>query len=220
MLVSHGHSVPKLDDTREFRDFESGMVGFGVRICKTGGCRVPWKSLSGAVRSISHVACDLKCRRTAWFDLQGGLGRIHPNEGCSMYLHEVASDSYVLLQAKWAVGKARELIGHLDPTHVIVHRSEPTDSYYLYTKSEAMGRLANHDAQTTLFDAFNLHESTATPTSDAFAAADEVPDRAVVLEEGRVVGFFDATVPPTERGTKRGSDLAGLHGLRGSVGGS
>ena len=28
-----------------------------------------------------------------------------------MHLHEVASDSYVLLQAKWAVGKARELIG-------------------------------------------------------------------------------------------------------------
>ena len=120
-----------------------------------------------------------------------------------MYLHEVASDSYVLLQARWAVGKARELIGHLDPTHVIVHRSEPTDFYYLYTKSEAIGRLANHNAQTTLFDAFNLHESTATPTRDAFAAADEVPDRAVVMEEGRVVGFFDVIAPPTKRGTKR-----------------
>ena len=131
-----------------------------------------------------------------------------------MYLHEVASDSYVLLQAKWAVGKARELIGRLDPTHVIVHRSEPTDFYYLYTKSEAIGRLANHDAQTTLFDAFNLHESTATPTSDAFAAADEVPDRAVVMEEGRVVGFFDATVPPTERGTKRGGGERGPGGVR------
>src|SRR5512135_257113 len=121
-----------------------------------------------------------------------------------MYLHEVASDSYVLLHARGAVGKARELIGCLDPTHVIVHRSEPTDSYYLYTKSEAIGRLVHHDAQRTLFDAFNLNESTATPTSDAFAAADEVPDRAVVMEEGRVVGFFDATVPPTEKGTKRG----------------
>ena len=131
-----------------------------------------------------------------------------------MYLHEVASDSYVLLQAKWAVGKARELIGRLDPTHVIVHRSEPTDFYYLYTKSEAIGRLANHDAQATLFDAFNLHESTATPTRDAFAAADEVPDRAVVMEEGRVVGFFDATVPPTERGTKRGGGQRGSGGVR------
>ena len=121
-----------------------------------------------------------------------------------MYLHEVASDSYVLLQAKWAVSKARELIGCLDPTHVIVHRSEPTDFYYLYTKSEAIGRLANHDAQTTLFDAFNLHESTATPTRDSFTAADLVPDRAIVMEEGRVVGFFDATIPPTQMGTKRG----------------
>lgn len=128
-----------------------------------------------------------------------------------MYVHEVASDSYVLLQAKWAVGKARELIWQLDPTHVIVHRSEPTDFYYLYTKSEALGRLANHDAQMTLFDAFNLHESTATPTRDAFATADEVPDRAIVLEEGRVVGFFDATAPPTERGTMRGGGERG-HG--------
>lgn len=121
-----------------------------------------------------------------------------------MYLHEVASDSYVLLQAKWAVGKARELIGRLDPTHVIVHRSEPTDFYYLYTKSEALGRLATQDDQTTLFDALGLHEYTATPTSDAFAPAEKVPARAVVLEDGRVVGFFDATVPPTESGTKRG----------------
>ncbi|HMB07611.1 MAG TPA: TCAD7 domain-containing protein, partial [Isosphaeraceae bacterium] len=97
---------------------------------------------------------------------------------------------------------------------MIVHHSEPTDSYYLYTKSEARGRLANHDAQTTLFDAFNLHESTATPTSDAFAAADEVPDWAVVMEEGRVVGFFDATVPPTERGTRRGDGEPGYDGVQ------
>ena len=131
-----------------------------------------------------------------------------------LYLHEVASDSYVLLQAKWAVGRARELIERLDPTHVIVHRSEPTDLYYLYTKSEAIGRLANHDAQATLFDAFNLQESTATPTRDAFAPADEVPDRAVVIEEGRVVGFFDATTPPTERGTKRGGGERGPGGVR------
>ena len=132
-----------------------------------------------------------------------------------MYLHEVASDSYVLLQAKWAVGKARELIGRLDPTHVIVHRSDPTDFYYLYTKSEAIGRLVNHDPQTTLFDAFNLHEYTSTPTLDAQTALfdafnlheytstptmdavtiadDRVPDRVVVMDVGHVVGFLDAT---------------------------
>jgi hypothetical protein len=129
-----------------------------------------------------------------------------------MYLHEVASSSYVLLQAKCAVGKARGLIECLDPTHVIVHRSEPTDFYYLYTKLDAMGRLAKHDAQTTLFDAFNLHEYTATPTSGAFTAADVVPDRAVVVEEGRVVGFFDASVPPPERGARRGNGEPGDRG--------
>ncbi len=65
MLVLHGHCVSKLDDTRGFRDFESGMVGLEVRICKTGGRQVPWKSLSGAVRSVSHGTCDLNSGRTA-----------------------------------------------------------------------------------------------------------------------------------------------------------
>ena len=60
-----------------------------------------------------------------------------------MYLHEVASDSYVLLQANWTVSKARDLIEHLNPTHVIVHRAEPTDFYYLYSKLEAIGQLAS-----------------------------------------------------------------------------
>ena len=63
-----------------------------------------------------------------------------------MYIREVASNAYVLLQAKWTVAKASELIDRLDPTHVIVHRSQPTDSYYLYIKSEATGRLAAHGA--------------------------------------------------------------------------
>jgi hypothetical protein len=118
----------------------------------------------------------------------------------------------VLLQGGWTAGKVRELLEHLKPTHVIVHRSEPTDLYYLYTQAEAIDRLAIHDARTTLFDAFNLRESTATPERDAFTAADEVPDRAVVVEEGRVVGFFDATVPPARRGTKRGTGQPGNRG--------
>jgi len=54
VLVSHGHCVPKLDDTRGFRDFESGIVGSGARICMTSGRRVSWKPLFGAVCSISH----------------------------------------------------------------------------------------------------------------------------------------------------------------------
>src|SRR5690349_6138426 len=121
-----------------------------------------------------------------------------------MYLHEAASDSYVLLQAGRTTDKVRELLEHLKPTHVIVHRSGPTDLYYLYTKAEAIDRLTNDDSRTTLLEAFNLQECTATPSRNAFAMVDEVPNRAVVVEGGRVVGFFDATVPRAERGTRRG----------------
>ena len=131
-----------------------------------------------------------------------------------MYVHEVTSDSYVSLRATSRVGKARELLERLNPTHLIVHRSEPSDFYYLYTKSEAMAILGNHDAQATLFDALNLHEYTATPTRDAFTGADLVPNRAVVMEEGRVVGFFDANVPRTEKGTRRGDGERGPGGVR------
>src|SRR5208337_1329117 len=85
VLVSHGHCVPKLDNARGFRDFESGMVGLGVGICKTGGCRVPWKSLSGAARSISHVACDLKWQEDSLVRLTGRIGA-NPSERGVLYV--------------------------------------------------------------------------------------------------------------------------------------
>jgi hypothetical protein len=120
-----------------------------------------------------------------------------------MYLHEVTADTFVLLQAGWPVGKARQLIERLTATHVIVHRTDPQDYYYLFTKSEALGRLAHAPDQMSIHDAFNLHESAATPTLDAYANAETAPDRTVVLEDGHVIGFFDAIVPPPAR-TKRG----------------
>jgi len=113
-----------------------------------------------------------------------------------VYLHEVAGDNFVLLQAGWPVERARRLIERLAPTHVIVHRTEPEDYYYLYTASEALDRLASAYDDASIFDAFNLHEHDATPTYDAYANADLSPDRSVVIEEGLVVGFFDVTVPP------------------------
>ncbi len=124
-----------------------------------------------------------------------------------MYLHEVASNAFVLLQAGWPVGKARQLIGRLEPTHVIVYRTDPRDYYHLYTKSEALGRLAGAPDQISLYYAFNLHEYTATPTLDAYANAETAPDRSVVIEDGLVIGFFDVTVPPpASESFKRGMD--------------
>jgi len=114
-----------------------------------------------------------------------------------MYLHEVALDTFVLLQASWPVGKACQLIAGLKPTHVIVHRTDPAGYYYLYTTLEVLYRLERKPNRMSLHDALNLHEYVATPALDAYANAETAPTRSVVLEDGRVIGFFDVTVPPS-----------------------
>ncbi|MBM4431623.1 MAG: CHAT domain-containing protein [Chloroflexi bacterium] len=130
-----------------------------------------------------------------------------------MYLHEVAMDTFVVLQADWPAGKARHLIESLNPTHVIVHRTDgPRHLYYLFTRSLALGRLAAYHDHVPVREALDLHEHTSTPVADAYARAEGAPDRAVVIEEGRVVGFFDAAVAP------RGPTRRDLHlPERGSV---
>ena len=112
-----------------------------------------------------------------------------------MYLHEVVRDTFVLLPAGWPAGKARQLVEHLEPTHVIVHRTEPEDYYYLYTESEVLDRLADAPGQMSIYDVFDLHEYRPTPILGAYANAETAPDHSVVLEEGRVIGFRDVTLP-------------------------
>jgi len=116
-----------------------------------------------------------------------------------LHLHEIAAESFVLLQAEWPVRKALELVTHLERTHVIVHRLEPTDFYYLYPREEALACLRNTDPDVTIHQAFNLHEGDATPALDAYSDAREAPDRTVVLDEGRVVGFYDIDLPPSQQ---------------------
>jgi hypothetical protein len=125
-----------------------------------------------------------------------------------MYLHEIAMDSFIIVQADWPAEKARQAIERLRPTHVIVHRTEPQDYYYLYTQEEVLERLGYADDQELVHDAFGLHEYTATDTVDAYADAGATEGRrAVVLDEGRVAGFYDPRVrpgPPPTRGVTRG----------------
>lgn len=120
-----------------------------------------------------------------------------------MELFEVAEDTFVLLPASWLSGKARQFMKGLEFTHVIVQRTEePQAYYYLYTKTEALNLLAHAGDQQLILDAFNLHEYTATAALDAHTNADKAPDRTVVLDEGRVVGFFDVE-DLTENGLTR-----------------
>jgi len=126
-----------------------------------------------------------------------------------IYLHEVATDTFVLVQADWSVDKARQLIEALNPTHVIVHRFESKDEeyYYLYTKLNVCDFLRSAPKQEPIRIALDLHEGKATPTLDAYTNAEMVPDRSVVVENGRVIGFFDATVRPS-RSSKVRRDIS------------
>ena len=112
-----------------------------------------------------------------------------------MYLHEVLMDTFVLLQARGLVDQARRLIEHLHPTHVIIYRSEPQEAYYLRTYEEVAPLLERAPKQAILQEALDLHEDRTTPTLEAYTTADTAPDRCIIVDEGRLLGFFDATLP-------------------------
>jgi bacillolysin len=126
---------------------------------------------------------------------------------------QVVQKSFLLVHASWGTGKARQLIRALEPSHVIVHRSDGDDYYYLYTAQAALeqlgtGRLLD---DTTVQEALRLHEYDAAPLVDLHESAKGVTDRCIVHEEGRVVGFFDPTrAPPARtRSITRGAVLRG-----------
>src|SRR5690348_12407587 len=118
-----------------------------------------------------------------------------------MNVQEVASASFVLLQADWPVGKARRAVDGLwEATHIIVHRRDKHDEYHLLTSEEAVQRMSRAAAETPLWRALALRTHDAAALVEVHADAEAIPDRCVVHEQGRVIGFFDATVPPPRRG--------------------
>jgi hypothetical protein len=102
--------------------------------------------------------------------------------------HLIQTD-FVLLEADWPADQSRQLIDQVRPSHVIVHRREAErDYYYLYSRKEALDLLPLGKSVRAAFD---LHESAATPLLDHLTPIDALPARAVVLEDGRLVGYFD-----------------------------
>lgn len=129
-----------------------------------------------------------------------------------VYLREIAYDSFVVLEATWPVDQARQIVSNMnDITHVIVHRMEGGEEYYyLYTRDEAQSRLAGAPDAATILDGFNLHESAATVTLDAYTLVEAAPDRVVVLDGNDLVQFYDASLSlpafSGEKGTMRGDE--------------
>lgn len=118
--------------------------------------------------------------------------------------HQITQTRFVLLQAGWPVTKGRALVEALKPPHVIARCSNPEEYYYLYSVEEALTRLNQAADVTAIQVAFDLHETEATPLLEAHTDAEDAPDRCIMQEDGRLLGFFDASVPPvisSRRGT-------------------
>jgi hypothetical protein len=121
-----------------------------------------------------------------------------------MDLQQIAQTTFVLLEATWPVSRGRELVEALNPTHVIVHRHDPQQYYYLYTREEALGLFHLSVDTYPIQQAFHLHKFDATPLLEAHSNAEDAPDRCIIHEGGKLIGFFDATVPPAIRSRRRG----------------
>jgi len=135
-----------------------------------------------------------------------------------MYLRDIVEESFVLVQADWQVGKARGLIEALNPTHVVVHRTDPRDSkdyYYLFTKEEALCKLGTWPSQETCDEAFGLHEYQVVDRLDSYADVETAKDQGIVMENGQVIGFFDFTVPPVGVRTRKAATREVAPGMSG-----
>jgi hypothetical protein len=113
-----------------------------------------------------------------------------------MNIQQVAMTTFVLLQATWTVENGRRLTERLKPSHVIVHGRDPQDVYYLFSAQEALTLFAHTSNGLSIREAVRLDERCMTPTVESTTDAEQAPDQCIVLENGRLVGFFDVTVPP------------------------
>ena len=113
-----------------------------------------------------------------------------------IYLRHMARDAFVVLQAGSPVGQARSILKGLEQvTHLIAHGAGPQGGYYLFTRREALALLARARRQMPLGDALGLAQRPLTPVLDAYADAATAPDRAIVVQDRRLVGFVDAIEP-------------------------
>src|SRR2546421_10350770 len=108
-----------------------------------------------------------------------------------MNLQQVAMTTFVLLQATWPVEDGRQLTERLKPSHVIVHDHDPQDAYYLFSAQEALTQFAHVANGLSIHEAAHLDERTAAPAVEGDTDAEQSPDQCIVLEDGRLIGFFD-----------------------------
>jgi hypothetical protein len=122
-------------------------------------------------------------------------------------LGNFVDQSFVVVRASLTAIEVQRLVERLKPSHVIVAGAANEDSYHLFSTQEALALLSVTNAQTPVLAALGLEQRSATPSLDADDDELSAPDQAVVLDEGRVIGFVDFTAPPPPI-TKSGSTNA------------
>lgn len=107
-------------------------------------------------------------------------------------LRDVMERSFVLVPAVWSTGDVKSLLRRLEPSHLIVHYPavSGTEAYYLLRPAH----LADANDTAPLHEVLRLNQRAATPTFDAYDDEVSAPSQAVVLDEGRVIGFLDADI--------------------------
>ena len=109
-----------------------------------------------------------------------------------MDLKQAASTSFVRIEASWSAGRSHALVERLGPTHVILRRGGPPELYYLVPGHDAIYRLGCIPEAAPTGEAFDWAGLTPTQLVDGHEDVDGAPDPCIVLDEGRILGVYDA----------------------------
>jgi hypothetical protein len=115
-----------------------------------------------------------------------------PSLYAPMALRHMAQKGYVMLRADLSVDEGLARIDRLKPSHVIVHRTDYRDLYYLFSTFQIVSLLKESYRQMPLYEALDLHERDRTPTFNPCITIpiDKLPSKAIVVEDANVVGFI------------------------------
>lgn len=111
-----------------------------------------------------------------------------------IYLHEIARDDFMLLQGEQDATLGAAALAWIQAARIIVSASSEDGHvvFWLLSADELQARV--QAARGALREA--LSAVPPTPALDAYAAAEETPERCVVLEDQVLIGYFDADLPP------------------------
>jgi hypothetical protein len=126
-----------------------------------------------------------------------------------MYLGELCNENFVFMDSNLNVGMARDFIEYLNPSHVILRRFGPSIQFYLFGRYDFISLLSCRRDERTISDALDWRKDQPTPTRDSYSDPAEAPNRAIVIQDGYVIGFCDKTVPPESVALSASGDFTG-----------